>query len=984
MHDWNVEQFAKYFDALWRPAGSDKPVEPFPWQTRLAERVLEEPSRPWPQAIALPTAAGKTACIDIAIFALAARPNLSPRRIYFIVDRRVIVDEAFERARKLTNKLGAADHGILKQVAEALRSLSSGDDPLAVFQLRGGIYRDDAWARTPLQPTVICSTVDQIGSRLLYRGYGRSPKAWPIHAGLAGNDSLFLLDEAHCAQPFLETLKAVEKYRGWAESPLTTPFQAVVMSATPPAGLDDVLRESLEDLDHPVLRRRFKADKPTAMVVAEKAKGKNWRQPLAEKLAQEALDLLGEGRAAIAVMVNRVATAKAVYDLLAKHQWETVLFTGRMRPLDRDEITRDCLTKLNAAASGQRLLEKPLFVVATQTLEVGANLDFDGLVTECASLDALRQRFGRLNRAGRDVAARGVIVVRADQTEDSADDPVYGASLTATWCWLRDRSQNGVIDFGVYAFSILLPEDPQRRAELLHKLNAPNEHAPVLLPSHVDMLVQTAPVPQPSPDVALLLHGPQRGTPDVQVCWRADLTCEAIDEPTEDERERWQDALALCPPATAECAPVPLSQLRRWLAGEVTTADYADVEGGNVEWESSPKQHEKRWVVRWVGREDSETIHDPRDIRSGDVVVIPAQYQGWETLAQLPSNEKYPAWLDVAEGAHLQARGLALLRLNSEVLKQWPEGAARERLFAIARMTQDERETLDDDELEDQLRGALTLPHEEELELPAWLLGVITALERERSLIRLFSSHPCGGWILRGRRRINPATGIAFTDEDDASASGTVRVPLTKHLQGVEDFARRYAEGCRLPANLIEDVALAGLFHDLGKADPRFQALLNGGNRWAVGGELLAKSGNISQDRKAYRQALGRSGYPQGGRHELLSVRLVESEPNLLAGAHDRDLVLHLIASHHGHCRPFAPVIFDESPNPVKLEFNGHMLSHSSATGMERLDSGVADRFWRLVRRYGWWGLAWLEAILRLADHRRSEWEARSGENDHE
>ena len=54
----------------------------------------------------------------------------------------------------------------------------------------------------------------------------------PVHAGLVGNDALILLDEAHCAKPFDQTMQAVEKYRTWGEGE-RPPFRFVSMTATP-------------------------------------------------------------------------------------------------------------------------------------------------------------------------------------------------------------------------------------------------------------------------------------------------------------------------------------------------------------------------------------------------------------------------------------------------------------------------------------------------------------------------------------------------------------------------------------------------------------------------------------------------------------------------------------------------------------------------------------------------------------------------------
>src|SRR3990172_4887606 len=137
------ESFADFFQAL-------DGHTPFPWQKELAAKVA---AGDWPSLIKLPTASGKTACLDIAVFALAcqarrpAAERTAPRRIAFVVDRRVIVDEAFKRAEKITKALKETENGILREVAEALLELSGTNVPLQCFQLRGGMYRDDEWAR---------------------------------------------------------------------------------------------------------------------------------------------------------------------------------------------------------------------------------------------------------------------------------------------------------------------------------------------------------------------------------------------------------------------------------------------------------------------------------------------------------------------------------------------------------------------------------------------------------------------------------------------------------------------------------------------------------------------------------------------------------------------------------------------------------------------------------------------------------------------
>jgi CRISPR-associated endonuclease/helicase Cas3 len=928
----NASDFRAYFRAL---HGKD----PFPWQKALAARVCEGA---WPN-IDVPTGSGKTALIDIALFALALRGNNSPRRIFFVVDRRVVVNEAFQRVKGIKEKLTDAGSGILQVVSQNLKELSKTDDPLCVAEMRGGAFRDETWVKNPLQPTVIASTVDQTGSRLLFRGYGVSDNSWPLHAGLIANDALIILDEAHCSRAFAETLSRVQFYRGdrFARRPLGTPFAFVEMTATPLDANAEKIRITDDDRSHPVLKERLFAPKPTRLI---EAKGrKDDYKKLAKKLIEEAEELAQSVAARrIAILANRVHTAKLVYESLKEKLAGTDdsvhLVIGRMRPIDRDDLYEKTLVNLRSGKP--RSTEEPRsFVVATQCLEVGADLDFDVLVSECASTDALLQRFGRLDRLGEFQQARGAIVIGSWQINPRQPDPVYGDSLSKTWLWLNEIAFNREVNMGIEAAE----GNPPTVAQLLtpekrRELQLMRGSAPVLLPAHVDALAQTSPSPQPSPTVELFLHGSDNSSVDVQVLWRADLP---------EDRKQWQETVALCPPSTRECMPVPLYVFRKWFVGETgIDPSLSDLEGiGETENIGAGGGH---IALVWKG-DASQIVYSAKQISAGDTIVLPVSAGGWNDLGHIPED----AARDVGDHSAFEGRRSVSLRLHPALVKDWPDLAGRAAILDY--LPKDEFSSDDLNDLLASYRDELTKAGQQ-----IWPLPFLNELAAGRVEYEAY-----------------PATDGAYVMEAHKGQHKDQKytpVKLGDHLGHVEEAVKELTLE-RFEGSLCDAFRLAAKYHDYGKADLRYQGWLRKDSFAALYAPLpLAKSG------------IGRLGrqssfsLPEGFRHELLSLLFAQKAPDV-SGTH-RDLILHLIAGHHGRCRPFAPYVADNAAECVEFSDLSVCRDERSTNAPHRLSSGVAERFWELTRIYGWWGLAYLEGMLRLADWTASERESSEVPND--
>ena len=993
--------------------------DPFPWQQALVDLLADGDE--WPDVLDLPTGSGKTAALDAAVFHLALRfehPERAALRIALVVDRRLVVDDAYGRAKKKIahilkdpSQAKAPGRAVAAEVAGRLQRLAGDDEPpLVARRLRGGAPLESDWARTPTQPTILCSTVDQVGSRLLFRGYGVSNRMKPVHAGLFGKHTLILLDEAHLSEPFRATVQAVRDL-GKAD------VRTVLLSATPGVAAARPHGLTTADRAHPILRKRIEAPKPARLHIesgnpvnafAKAASG------IAERLRQGVVST-----PVVGVVVNRVGLAREIFEKLRERKGDdgsdAILLIGPSRSVERDRIVQkldpfrtgsksrtpatstpeggtaedDRPTRLDAPEADRLPLFRetseqsnagPLFVVATQCLEVGVDLDLDGLVTQAASFDALRQRFGRLNRAGRPVRAEGVILARADDVKKKADDAIYGDRIAKTWEALQQIAREEIVDFGIAAL--------ERRLEAsevdVTELAALREKAPVAMPAYFDLWSQTSPPPAADPDVGLFLHGVGRGSAGVSFVWRGDLTGEDL---THGDGIDLALLLQLAPPRAAEMVEVPLWSARAWLKQRRSDANLADVSDapervGDRETDETDKHG--RPTFRWAGNGDPRTgLVSPDELRPGDVLVAPAEYGGCDEFGWHPASEEKHV-TDVADDA---ARPFRKRRHAVRIARDVVASEDEERWNRLRAVLADDGAS--NDELIERLLDVLPSDSDDasnHLKRPRQIREPLEALKRAKGKVDRqfpYSGGRDGGAVLVAphglRQEIEAAESEAgpSTEDDILSHTSGKTVSIDDHAEHVVQQVTRFVETLNLSEPVASDVKLAAFLHDAGKADRRFQNYLSGGDPWnRPDGPAMAKSG-----RRSPKGAWERAGLPDGWRHEALSVRIARAHPQF-AEARDPALVLWLIGTHHGLGRPF----FDfADPNEggagheepaACLDVDDWRLAHGPGPQSMAFDVDGADwaaLYQQLRQRYGIWGLAHLEALLRLADHRASE-----------
>ncbi len=846
-------------------------VPPFPWQTALYERFI---SGYYPESASLPTGLGKTSIIAIWLCALAAKPDTTPRRLVYAVNRRTVVDQTTAEVVRLCESLKQETE--LSEIRNTLTSLCAlplptpDASPLAISTLRGQFADNGAWCADPARPAVVVGTVDMIGSGLLFSRYTRGFKTRPLHAGLLAQDALIVHDEAHlepCFQSLLETIVATQK----ADAELRK-LHCIALTATNRAETENsaapfTLTEA--DRENETVHKRINATKRLSLVPLEEP------DTLDAKLA--ALAKSKPAGRAVLVFTRSVATALKVAAELNKgeHKRMVAALTGTMRGKERDALADEnrifqrFLPEKDRAKTIEPL-NGTVFLVATSAGEVGVNLSADDIVCDLSAYESMAQRFGRVNRFG--LSNDSEITVVHETKFDSAK-PIEAAR--------------------------------ERTLALLQKLNGSAS------PAALDTLPANARAAAFSPPPT------RREATDIQF-----------------------DAWAL-------------TSIREPIAARPPVAPYLH---GETEWQP-PETH-----LAW--RDDRDFTHIAAEAIEGFLETFPLHPREllrdtsdriFDTLgeviaARLQTGNPLPdAWL-IDDFGCVSPLPLAPFALSSKPKKDrsWDEEA--------------------------ELKRAKEIISDATLLLPGSLggldpMGMFSAAAK-------VPAYDCSGIVRRENDTQDNSADLSLiiSDEDaeqpcylhwfapisetTPKRRNTATAPETLDAHTDAVTANAAAIGARLfpgtpPANMPDlrrCLVVAARLHDLGKNRAPWQRSLgNLAYDPANPATVFAKSGGKMRPRNVAEQY----------RHEFGSLIDAErhSDFDSLTDT-EREIALHLIAAHHGRARPYFSV--EES-----FDSSGNSTAPIVAADTPR-------RFARLQKRFGRWGLAWLESLLRAADYAAS------------
>ncbi len=144
----------------------------------------------------------------------------------------------------------------------------------------------------------------------------------------------------------------------------------------------------------------------------------------------------------ILIVCNTVDTAQKIYDRILDlyPPSDKLLLHSRYKREDRNNKEKLLIGLDEDGKSIDRFntSTKSCIVVSTQIVEVSLDISFDLMITDCAPLDALIQRFGRINRIRRENGVHKPIYVLAPPDNDKAAKPYELITLTRTYELLPD------------------------------------------------------------------------------------------------------------------------------------------------------------------------------------------------------------------------------------------------------------------------------------------------------------------------------------------------------------------------------------------------------------------------------------------------------------------------------------------------------------------------------------------------------------------